>query len=264
MRLWVEIISNQQNSRKWKSASSWGCELKFSEPVRANTVQCQPPREAVSWNVGSPSTNLSDVVSLLVRLWVEISLPVTRWAGCTCQPPCEAVSWNLREMLWVLKLNCQPPREAVSWNKINPTDVNVAASQPPREAVSWNMNTIRSKLWMTVSLLVRLWVEISYDMFESPDRLRSASSWGCELKCTWVRIPVWGQASCEVAYSTRYNKDSPTSIGGEMNCKQENERQWWVERNRYPPLTWGKSQSACCWHIRLCEITDCELKQILL
>ena len=37
--------------------------------------------------------------------------------------------------------------------------------------------------------------------------------------------------------STRYNKDSPTSIGGEMNCKQENERQWWAERNRYPPLT---------------------------
>ena len=36
---------------------------------------------------------------------------------------------------------------------------------------------------------------------------------------------------------TRYNKDSPTSIGGEMNCKQENERQWWAERNRYPPLT---------------------------
>ena len=37
--------------------------------------------------------------------------------------------------------------------------------------------------------------------------------------------------------STRYNKDSPTSIGGEMNCKQENERQWRAERNRYPPLT---------------------------
>ena len=36
---------------------------------------------------------------------------------------------------------------------------------------------------------------------------------------------------------TRYNKDSPTSIGGEMNCKQENERQWRAERNRYPPLT---------------------------
>ena len=38
-------------------------------------------------------------------------------------------------------------------------------------------------------------------------------------------------------FSTRYNKDSPTSIGGEMNCKQENERQWRAERNRYPPLT---------------------------
>ena len=127
-----------------------------------------------------------------------------------------------------------------------------------------------------VSLLVRLWVEINIlvlctDWISSASSWgcelkswknhadegtgrRSASSWGCELKCTWVRIPVWGQASCEVAYSTRYNKDSPTSIGGEMNCKQENERQWWAERNRYPPLTWGKSQSACCWHVRLCEL----------
>lgn len=42
---------------------------------------------------------------------------------------------------------------------------------------------------------------------------------------------------CSKCGSTRYNKDSPTSIGGEMNCKQENERQWWAERNRYPPLT---------------------------
>lgn len=38
-------------------------------------------------------------------------------------------------------------------------------------------------------------------------------------------------------HSTKYNKDSPISIGGEMNCKQENERQWRAERNRYLPLT---------------------------
>ena len=36
---------------------------------------------------------------------------------------------------------------------------------------------------------------------------------------------------------TKLSKNSPSSIGGEMNCKKENERQWRAERNRYPPLT---------------------------
>ena len=195
----------------------------------------QPPREAVSWNI-----------------W-GIDMKTKRG----CQPPREAVSWNTETgksvksgspsaSSWGCELKyvsvnyrepfkSQPPREAVSWNIICISHASHLLRQPPREAVSWNGNDTES------------------GASDTP----SASSWGCELKCTWVRIPVWGQASCEVAYSTRYNKDSPTSIGGEMNCKQENERQWRAERNRYPPLTWGKSQSACLltcqtlWNYRL-------------
>ena len=181
------------------SASSWGCELKYGKKDKMDGLR---------------------LVSLLVRLWVEIS---------QFRKNLMTVNVSLLVRLWVEIL-----RKSYTWQRLY------------------------------VSLLVRLWVEMLEHLVYRWGGLQSASSWGCELKCTWVRIPVWGQASCEVAYSTRYNKDSPTSIGGEMNCKQENERQWRAERNRYPPLTWGKSQSACCWHVRLCEITDCELKQILL
>ena len=77
-------------------------------------------------------------VSLLVRLWVEIPKP---WVGLKPyprQPPCEAVSWNdkrLSERLRFLR-------------------------QPPCEAVSWNMTQGQISEDNTVSLLVRLWVEI--------------------------------------------------------------------------------------------------------
>ena len=54
-------------------ASLWGCELKCLIPF------CYKPVK---------------IVSLLVRLWVEmVRFPVWQ-AAPTCQPPCEAVSWN--------------------------------------------------------------------------------------------------------------------------------------------------------------------------
>ena len=202
-------------------------------------------------------------VSLLVRLWVEID-----FFGDSLQEA--AVSLLVRLWVEMKILNQNFYLTAVSllvrlWVEIcrkrTLCDLRSSAS-------SWGceLKLIIGDQTLTEKLSASSWgCELKYERQGILAQVKkSASSWGCELKCTWVRIPVWGQASCEVAYSTRYNKDSPTSIGGEMNCKQENERQWRAERNRYPPLTWGKSQSACCWHVRLCEITDCELKQILL
>ena len=102
------------------SASSWGCELKYLElyyqpqafrrqPLREavswnvtircsyNNVVCQPLREAVSWNVLIALNTVLAVVSLFVRLWVEMS-----------------DNWRLRKMT-----NRQPLREAVSWNNFS-------------------------------------------------------------------------------------------------------------------------------------------------
>ena len=54
----------------------------------------------------------------------------------------------------------QPPCEAVSWNLSTLSDIIERFGQPPCEAVSWNIISTMCTHRMTVSLLVRLWVEI--------------------------------------------------------------------------------------------------------
>ena len=74
--------------------------------------------------------------------------------------------------LWGCELKCpypktagmlryrQPPCEAVSWNLSTLSDIIERFGQPPCEAVSWNIISTMCTHRMTVSLLVRLWVEI--------------------------------------------------------------------------------------------------------
>ena len=142
--------------------------------------------------IASPKENVALPVSLFVRLWVEISGQFQIFSNWL-------VSLFVR--LWVEIINvldkikkeiCQPLREAVSWNLLNIPISCLETSQPLREAVSWNENAMR--LWVeilcpytscptvSVSLFVRLWVEILMQLLSSclP---QSASSWGCELKC---------------------------------------------------------------------------------
>ena len=94
VRLWVEIHSSRTwiiailsasswgcelkysvqpfLCRKWLSASSWGCELKYSGNGLNFIGESQPLREAVSWNSSGQCSHGSQNVSLFVRLWVEI------------------------------------------------------------------------------------------------------------------------------------------------------------------------------------------------
>ena len=76
---------------------------------------------------------------------------------------------------------CQPPCEAVSWNEKEPCEQVDVECQPPCEAVSWNAQTIRQVRISSVSLLVRLWVEMII-LRLSRLAFSSASLWGCELK----------------------------------------------------------------------------------
>ena len=163
-------------------------------------------------------------VSLLVRLWVEILIlymstaepsSASLW-GCELkwvaevrgkptegQPPCEAVSWNDTTDGRDEKVSSQPPCEAVSWNSLEHSRQMSVLRQPPCEAVSWNTSccgvysqssvSLLVRLWVEmlkclfnpfqyiVSLLVRLWVEITLMML-SVLVILSASLWGCELK----------------------------------------------------------------------------------
>ena len=109
---------------------------------------------------GGSGSTLMAAVSLLVRLWVEIPKP---WVGLKPyprQPPCEAVSWNDKRLSERLRFLRQPPCEAVSWNIYFRHLLSLLSSQPPCEAVSWNMTQGQISEDNTVSLLVRLWVEI--------------------------------------------------------------------------------------------------------
>ena len=144
---------------KLPSASSWGCELKYSWMQRKYVSYSQPLREAVSWN-----TSMKPVLSLTSR-----------------QPLREAVSWNefdafdfsdafvsLFVRLWVeivyvrLVRNITP--SASSWGcelkSSQCRSLPRTFRQPLREAVSWNMTSHAMQI----------------------TRLASASSWGCELK----------------------------------------------------------------------------------
>ena len=136
------------------------------------------------------------------------------------QPPCEAVSWNFTS--YRLK-KCRPASaslwgcELKWWQSVYS---DMLPGQPPCEAVSWNIwfwlcccsstVSLLVRLWVEmksrfravctamVSLLVRLWVEIA-----SPWLLSllwtSASLWGCELKCLIqdASLSVSRQPPCE-------------------------------------------------------------------
>ena len=165
VRLWVEIPLSIRKTSVSSSASLWGCELKYTRSCPDRFLIGQPPCEAVSWNslwsgycyCADRSASLwgcelkscyylieaaKEMVSLLVRLWVEILLHFFQDLPGHCQPTCEAVSWNLSfsfvmylaavsllVRLWVeivvlisilLSRLRQPPCEAVSWNTSDP------------------------------------------------------------------------------------------------------------------------------------------------
>ena len=147
--------------RDFKSASSWGCELKCYSQCMDPDYQRQPLREAVSWN-DSGIRHKSDSYCQPLREAVSWNNNLIH-ASCrqSGQPLREAVSWNtpadvmivdydvsLFVRLWVEmrsqqkspdRLCCQPLREAVSWNIRCSTAELHSISQPLREAVSWNI-----------------------------------------------------------------------------------------------------------------------------
>ena len=138
VRLWVEIRSEIGESNRLKSASSWGCELKYLSLLHLINGYCQPLREAVSWNT-------------------ERS---TRFHANISQPLREAVSWNTickrRCLMQVVSLFV---RLWVEMHCVVPV-CGIVIRQPLREAVSWNIESAENIYTVDVSLFVRLWVEI--------------------------------------------------------------------------------------------------------
>ena len=167
------------------SASSWGCELKYSINYRDSHCSfCQPLREAVSWNneytqKATPADKSASSWGCELKckygiVFFRQSLSASSW-GCELKYESNQNSLvqspvSLFVRLWVeisshtpnnRILSCQPLREAVSWNTKSLVKCGKASSQPLREAVSWNSTITKAKQL----------------------EMRSASSWGCELKC---------------------------------------------------------------------------------
>ena len=127
------------------------------------------------------------VIQLSASLWgCELKYILGCVAGYVIigQPPCEAVSWNVHHGRTQNKHVCQPPCEAVSWNIKNITHL----LPWPLSASLWGCELKCTRILSYgilggVSLLVRLWVEISYTSLDICPCAPSASLWGCELKC---------------------------------------------------------------------------------
>ena len=184
VRLWVEIMRISDTGVT--SIGQPPCEAVSWNAPRVSTdgiILCQPPCEAVSWNVSSfVGRWVAGVVSLLVRLWVEIwwsyrhnnrknvSLLVRLWVEIIVK----VIGNYLALVSLLVRLWVEIMIRNLLWS--------VVIRQPPCEAVSWNLWLNVTQCIHVVSLLVRLWVEISVTTATATLK-KSASLWGCELKC---------------------------------------------------------------------------------
>ena len=127
VRLWVEISEVSGLKGLYVSASLWGCELKFHHLPGVSQNTCQPPCEAVSWNIYDFCYSFE----------------------CLCQPPCEAASWNGAAVIG-------SGIRAVSWNTKREGSAPAALSSASLsvEMPFWlchNRHNIGQSLWETVN-----------------------------------------------------------------------------------------------------------------
>ena len=231
----------------------------------------QPPCEAVSWNekqklyeqygIGSASLWGCELkykydseaikeseVSLLVRLWVEMRSNDLITPISYRQPPCEAVSWNSSRAafpfqtypsasLWGCELKCL---EVVVFVSV----VYVSLLVRLWVEMRYELTLIPALL---VSLLVRLWVEMQTCVVLT-HRTLSASLWGCELKSqyTHTTTTVYCQPPCEAVSWNRFMKINATISIRQPPCEAVS---W---NNIIPGCTEYDEESASLW--------GCELK----
>ena len=206
VRLWVEIMRISDTGVT--SIGQPPCEAVSWNAPRVSTdgiILCQPPCEAVSWNVSSfVGRWVAGVVSLLVRLWVEIwwsyrhnnrknvSLLVRLWVEIIVKVIGNYLAlvsllvrlWveiMIRNLLWSVVIR-QPPCEAVSWNFSDLLTLQNTVCQPPCEAVSWNNDSETNVYTLDCQPPCEA---VSWNCsfgYRKSKSATSASLWGCELK----------------------------------------------------------------------------------
>ena len=198
-------------------------------PDQIEEVKSQPLREAVSWNFcGRQMVDKTPIVSLFVRLWVEIVSSFGVLRPLSCQPLREAVSWNnsliAPNTVWFL----------VSlfvrlWVEIEQIRLYTVWMM---SASSWGCelklrHDTESCARLSVSLFVRLWVEITAKISSYTNSIVSlfVRLWVEMLKAVWTTCRPHGQPLREaVSWNTEsaeniYTVDeSASSWGCELKC----------------------------------------------
>ena len=162
VRLWVEILHQIKQSkgekvsllvRLWVEITS----LKYLDYGKI----CQPPCEAVSWNTQGSDLFIQVVMS--ASLWgcelkyfsftheVMSNESASLW-GCELKYESASEMWAniMSASLWGCELKLESVGTRKQW----------MMGQPPCEAVSWNTSLATVDGTFSVSLLVRLWVEM--------------------------------------------------------------------------------------------------------
>ena len=139
VRLWVEMSWGYRLWDVHLSASSWGCELKYSEKVLNDIAFGQPLREAVSWN------NTSEILSNLTTSQPLREAVSWNTDGHWCATSREesASSWGCELKYWRCSTSERNQSSASSWGcelKYPQDELLLGGRirQPLREAVSWN------------------------------------------------------------------------------------------------------------------------------
>ena len=146
------------------------------------------------------------------------------------QPLREAVSWNVCINHCIRIVSGQPLREAVSWNDIKLSQSSLGFCQPLREAVSWN-----NYIWggrgtgKTVSLFVRLWVEITVEKFSMSD-----------IRCQPLREAVSWNMTCDTLYLTT-TRSSASSWGCKLKYEQSYGYKFRITGNCRENFAWKNS-----------------------
>ena len=185
--VWVEMYVYLYVCIKWKSRSTWACELKWQKLRKT----LQRKRSRSTW------------ACELKYIFFDSDI-----IACS-HAPRERVSWNNNEFVIFTQLLCHAPRERVSWNTIIKFWLDVRCSKSrstwacelkfrysilfrqkqchaPRERVSWNSYLIFSQQFETVTLHVSVWVEIYF-------------CFAC-FCCLWVtlHVSVWVEIFHEI------------------------------------------------------------------
>ena len=165
-------------------------------------------------------------VSLLVRLRVEITIKRSQHLRHSSQPPREAASWNIKTI-----------------RSVGKSRVSLLVRLRVEIICYWNFKKLPH-----VSLLVRLRVEMQFARIHGTNQVKSASSWGCELKYKDVAYMYQAKGSasswgCELKYRCCWH-----------DWEREGSASSWGCELKYRRISSG------IWNIRSASSWGCELK----